>query len=519
MRNFSFTQEERGDSRDIESILRQRKRKIAKQQLIYTLILIAIIIVIVLWGYNKYVYAEFDGYVATDVNYVRTDEDVYFLESDFMLGDLIVPGDTMFSYVIAHNFYNHERTDHEPDVVARNRDIKMQYGLARQDLEVLRVRISELQRQLETEGHNIRLGLSNNHNRLRTEQELAEAQEQYKALRRKLGVLWNGLSQTEQSVKRLTNGGYGYLTVSDMRDINLLKRLGLVRYSIAVDSVLLTKKFVASYSLVLRGEPILTTQSLDLHSNNLTVVAYVMPDQMKYVNYHSVAEITVNDEIRYDATVLMLGTRTEEIPGELRNTLSRDHTASIVAFDIAPDQNIPFWSLTDGVPVKVKINKLTRGKHRTDDYITYNTTDGVDVRTLKAKTMDDSARRRRRRRSAETVIQGDTAAIARTEVKNVQTDAKADKKPVKSQSPIMGDANGHYHIIVASGDNQDGAKRRVARLKAQGYSGAKIIVSGDKNRVSIASFSTSESANSALDELRKNPDYAKAWIVYSKHTH
>lgn len=515
MRNFSFTQEERGDSRDIESILRQRKRKIAKQQLIYTLILLAIIIVILLWGYNKYVYAEFDGYVATDVNYVRTDEDVYFLESDFMVGDLIVPGDTVFSYVMAHNFYNHERTDHEPDLVARNRDIKMQYGLARQDLEVLRVRISELQRQLETEGHNIRLGLSNNHNRLRTEQELAEAQEQYKALRRKLGVLWNGLSQTEQSVKRMTNGGYGFLSVSDMRDIDLLKRLGLVRYSIAVDSVLLTKKYVASFSLVLRGEPILTTQSLDLRSNNLTVVAYVMPDEMKYVTYHSVAEITVNDEIKYNATVLMLGTRTEEIPGELRNTLSRDHTASIVAFDIASGQNIPFWSLTDGVPVKVKINKLNREKPQADDYIVYNTTDGVDVKTLKAKSLDDSARRRRR--SAETVIQSDTAAITRPEVKNVQTDAKADRKPAKPQSPVVGDSGGHYHIIVASGDNQDGAKRRVARLKAQGYSGARVIASGEnKQRVSIASFATAERANSALGELKKVPEFANAWVIYSK---
>jgi len=33
MRNFSFTQEERNNTRDIESILRQRKRKIARQQM------------------------------------------------------------------------------------------------------------------------------------------------------------------------------------------------------------------------------------------------------------------------------------------------------------------------------------------------------------------------------------------------------------------------------------------------------------------------------------------------------
>lgn len=517
MRNFSFTQEERNNTRDIESILRQRKRKIARQQMVYIIILLAIIMIILLWLYNKTVYAEFDGYVTADVNYIRPEEDVYFLESDFLVGDLVLPGDTMFSYVIASNFYGHERLDYEPDVIARNRDLKIQYGLVRQDLEVLRVRISELQRRLDTEDHNIRFGLSNNHNKLRTEQELAEAKEQYKAQRRKLGVLWNGLDQTERSVKRLNNDGHGYLYASDMRDIKLMERLGLVRYTIAVDSVIMTKKYVSSYTLVLRGEPVMSTQSLDLRSNNLAVAAYVMPDYMKYVNYHTQADIIVNEEIHYNASVLMLGSRTEEIPGELRNTLSRDHTASIVMFDINPGQDIPYWSLTNGVPVKVRINKLNAGRPRPDDYIIYNTTDGVQVNSLKAKFVEESNRRRRRRRRSEpSVIQNDTAVAVTAEAKKEKIVANPDRTAGGADTMITGDANGHYHIIVASGDNNDGAKRRVAQLKEQGYKGARVITSGDKNRVSIASFATLEKANTALGELKKDPLYANAWVVYSK---
>jgi len=382
MREFSYYREEKDDSQEIESIIRHRRRKIARQQAVYTVILLFILSVIGIWLYRRAVYAEFDGYVSLDMRVFRTEEDVYFLRANVRVGDLVLPGDTLFSYAIAENFFDHTHNDYEPAVVARNRDLRLQYGMARQDLEVLRVRVAELERQLSTEDHNIRFGLSSNHNKLRTEQELAEAREQYKALRRKIGVLWSGVSQTNKSLSRLNNNGYGYVSVQDMYNFDLLRKLGLVNYAVAIDSSLVTKKFIPSNSLVLRGEQILGLQSLNGRNNNLTIVAYVLPKQMKHVNYYSRAEIIVNNEISYTGRVMMLGARTEEIPGELRNTLSRDHTASIVVFDIDPNQDIPYWSLTDGVPVRIRINKLKNRKPAVGDYIIYNTTTGVYPETL-----------------------------------------------------------------------------------------------------------------------------------------
>ncbi len=382
MRGFSYYRPEEDDSQEIEGIIRHRRRKIARQQAIYTVILLFIISIICVWAYRKTVYAEFDGYVSLDERIFRIGEDIYFLQSNVRIGDLVVPGDTIFSYAIAHNFLSHTHNDYEPAVVARNRDLRLQYGMARQDLEVLRVRVAELERQLSTEDHNIRFGLSSNRNKLRTEQELAEAREQYKALRRKIGVLWSGVSQTNKSLLRLDNNGYGHVSIADRFNFDLLRRLDLVDYVISVDSSIITKKFVPSNSLVLRGEQIMSLQSLNGRNNNLAIVAYVLPKQMKYVNYHSRAEIIVNNEISYTGRVMMLGARTEEIPGELRNTLSRDHTASIVVFDIDPHQDIPYWSLTDGVPVRIRINKLKNRKPIVGDYIIYNTTTGVYPETL-----------------------------------------------------------------------------------------------------------------------------------------
>lgn len=377
MREFSFSSEERQN--DIESILKERKQKIATQQIVFTIILLAILVIIGLWIGKNILYTEFDGYINADLNTLRHADDIYVLEVNKNVGDFVAPGDTLLSYVYSHIFYSHESTDSEPTVVVQNRNMRVDYGLARQDLEVLKVRIKELKKQLETEDHNIRFGLSDNLKKMKIEQELAEAEEQYNAQRRKLGVLWNALDQTKKAVQKTYNNNSGFLRVQDMRNVELMKELGLVRYSIAVDSGIVTKVYVPELTLVLRGEPIISLQSFDLHRNNLSVVTYVMPREMKHINRNTRAEVIVNDDVSFTASVLMLGTRTEEIPGELRSTLSRDHTAVIVVMGVDTGQVIPFWTLVKNIPVRIRINNIESKMQEDEvtDYMMFHTTHGL----------------------------------------------------------------------------------------------------------------------------------------------
>ena len=377
MREFSFSSEERQN--DIESILKERKRKIATQQIVFTIILLCILVIIGLWIGKNILYTEFDGYINADLNTLRHADDIYVLEVNKNVGDFIAPGDTLLSYVYSNIFYSHESTDSEPTVVVQNRNMRVDYGLARQDLEVLKVRIKELKKQLETEDHNIRFGLSDNLKKMKIEQELAEAEEQYNAQRRKLGVLWNALDQTKKAVQKTYNNNSGFLRVQDMRNVELMKELGLVRYSIAVDSGIVTKVYVPELTLVLRGEPIISLQSFDLHRNNLSVVTYVMPRDMKHINRNTKAEVFVNDDVSFNASVLMLGTRTEEIPGELRSTLSRDHTAVIVVMGVDTGQVIPFWTLVKNIPVRIRINNIESKMQEDEvtDYMMFHTTHGL----------------------------------------------------------------------------------------------------------------------------------------------
>lgn len=75
MKDFRFSKQITPEEKDIERILRRRKRKFVKQQVIYSAILIFIIGMIAVWLFNKAAYADFDGYISADVNELRPDDD------------------------------------------------------------------------------------------------------------------------------------------------------------------------------------------------------------------------------------------------------------------------------------------------------------------------------------------------------------------------------------------------------------------------------------------------------------
>jgi hypothetical protein len=126
----------------------------------------------------------------------------------------------------------------------------------------------------------------------------------------------------------------------------------------------------------------MTTQSFNLAHNNLSVVAYVMPEDMKHINRNTQAEVIVNNDISFTASVLMLGTRTEELPTQLRSTLSQNHTVVIVVLGPDPDQIIPFWCLVKNIPVKIRINNFDKYEQEKKDYMMFNTTSGLILSTL-----------------------------------------------------------------------------------------------------------------------------------------
>ena len=377
MKNFHFTTEHK--QAEIEQILWQRKKKIAKQQLFFLTIFIFIVFVVILYCIKKVLYTEFDGYVVVHNVRFRASEDIFVHDIYKHNGDLIKPGDTIYSYVSLGWFHEIGDINSESEVVVKSRDLKLQYGLAYQNLAVIKTRLQEIKRQIDLEDHNIRFGLSDNVHKLNLEREYKETEEELKSQQRKLYVLQNAINESKNAVERLNSVNNSGFTIQDVRDKKKMKELGMVHYTIAADSSLVTKNWISELSLVLRGEDILETQSFDLEKDNVYVMAYVTPKRAKYLNRGFKATIIVNNDVEYTATVVSMGARTEEIPEAYRNNLSKDHIAAIAVLRIDDKQEIPFWSLVNGMPVIIRFDNRDYKEVSPEEYLQLTTPRGLKI--------------------------------------------------------------------------------------------------------------------------------------------
>ena len=377
MKDFHFTTEK--EQAEIEQILLQRKKKQSKQQLLFLGIFIFIIIIIALYCMRRVLYTDFDGYVVVHNVRFRASEDIFVHDIYKHNGDLVKPGDTIYSYVSLDWFHEIGNINTESAIVVKSRDLKLQYGLAYQNLAVLKAKMQEIQRQIELEDHNIRFGLSDNVHKLNLERDYKATEEQLKAEQRKLYVLQKAINESKDAVDRLDQVNSGGFTIQNVRNKKKMQELGMVHYTIAADSGLVTKNWISELSLVLRGEDIIETQSFNLEKDNVYVMAYVTPNRAQFLNRGFKAKVIVNDDVEYTATVVSMGARTEEIPEAYRNNLSKDHIAAIAVLRIDDGQRIPFWSLVNGMPVLIRFNNLEYKQVKPEEYLLLKTPKGLEV--------------------------------------------------------------------------------------------------------------------------------------------
>jgi len=353
MRNFQY-QDNHSDQK-IEEIINFRRRKIQMQQLLFSSILFIILCCMGLYAARRIVYAEFDGYIQTDYDYFRALDDIFVMEQFKTEGDIVYPGDTLYSYIYMKNITDFDLLYSQHDIQTYDRDIKLQSVNSTLDAQVLRVRQSELRAQIEKEDRNINLGITDNSHKMDLERELAETDEQLRVLMSKIALYDSIARITSTSLRR---SGLEHMDDRDNMLIDAMRRTTALRYVLAYDTSIVTKRWSSTGMPVFKGDAVLQLQSLNLSSSNMTVMAYIPANDMDKLSNHTQAEIIVNDDISFTATVQLLGARTEELPTELRNSLSHVYTAIMVIFKPDPGMALPLWAVVDKVPVRVRVKKF-----------------------------------------------------------------------------------------------------------------------------------------------------------------
>jgi hypothetical protein len=382
MNNFTYRSPQ--EKENLEAILKERRKKVNRQQLIFGCILAFIVFIVAMYiGVHLY-YTEYDGYIRVDDNHVRTPMDAFVDRIYVSPGDVVMPGDTLYSYYMLDMFIEQSNLNSEPSVVVRDRDMQLRYVSTQQQISVLLVRINELKRQIPIEDHNIRFGLSDNAHKLDLERQLKEAEANLRALQNERNTIEQLRREVNVSVAR---SGYNRRDSSGMtifNDYNSFRARDAIIYRLASDTAIVINVMASDHNIFFEKESILTTRPLNLRNSNMQVMAYVPVDKMNKITNNTRATVIVNDDVSFRAHVSVLGLRTEEIPEALRSYFMKKNTAVMASLYIDKGQVLPFWAVTDGMPIKVRVkNTDSWVGYKTGDYLWFMSGRGVSELSLK----------------------------------------------------------------------------------------------------------------------------------------
>lgn len=201
------------------------------------------------------------------------------------------------------------------------------------------------------------LGISNNVYKLDLERQLQEVQMDLQAQKNVMKLLKKQLQDMHIALEKSgiedSNIQQQYLTHLRKKDFNS----DVLRFYVSSDSAIVTEMSAAKKSRVFRSEDIVYMQPLDVHLSNIYITAYVPFEDVKYCTHGTPAELVVSNEICLEAYVAVQGAETVELPPNLQSNFSREIMVNQTIFRLKEGQYIPFWCLSEGTPVKVRIRK------------------------------------------------------------------------------------------------------------------------------------------------------------------
>lgn len=512
MKNFTYRSHE--EKENIEEILRQRKRKINRQQIVAGTVLGVIIAVIALYIGRQVYYTDFDGYIHVDANQIRTPFDI-FLDSLYVeTGDVVLPGDTLYSYYMMDMMVENANYNTEPAIVARNRDLTLRYNNILQQIQVLKVRIAELRKQISLEDHNIQFGLSDNSHKMDLERMLSEALAQLKAMQNELAML-GGMRHATDPVRRGIHSSGTREAGSQIYDNIKSDALKDTRnFRLATDSAIIVNIVAPDRMIFFEKELLMTLQHLNLLDNNVHVVAYIPVDQINRITYNSNVEVIVNENISFEAHVSLLGARTEVIPEHLRSYFTQKNTALIANLELDYDQTIPFWSVASGLPVTVRVRNLeTWQSDSPNNYLWVTTGEGVHHESL-----ESFIKRRRHYNVTERRLEeARQDSIKRAKAKALRDSIEAAKEREKAEAEAktrIPDSLKVYRIMTNVFRSEANADKRVEELRKLHLSGSGKMMRSGRWYVYAGAYADMDEARKSLNRLTKSShEFRDAWIL------
>lgn len=338
-------------------LLKSQSHRLARQQIIFALIFLLIIVLTAYYIITRMIWAIYDGYVTLDENHICAVDDIYVLKVNKEVGEVVHKGDTLYSYVLLGNIVNQYDPNIIPSAVKETHDMEVQAKLAREEIPVLRTRLAELKKQKASESSDIYYGLTNNTKRNQLDAEIAEVEEEIRKQMNKVTIYSQAKNTTYNFMSRRGAGMAG----ADMpySSNSSIYNHALIHYCCAPADAYVIKVNVSDKTLVFKSDEVLTIQHTDYAACHLGIITYVPSEKIKYMESPDDADVIVNKDLVLKAKLQMVGLRVEEIPKHLQSNFSHDANAVVAVFTFKPNQRVPAWVMCNKLPVRIRVNKIS----------------------------------------------------------------------------------------------------------------------------------------------------------------
>lgn len=338
-------------------LLKSQSHRLARQQIIFALIFLLIIVLVAYYIVTRMIWAIYDGYVTLDENHICAVDDIYILKVNKEVGETVHKGDTLYSYVLLGNIVTQYDPNIIPSAVKETHDMEVQAKLAREEIPVLRTRLAELKKQKASESSDIYYGLTNNTKRNQLDAEIAEVEEEIRKQMNKATIYSQAKNTTYNFMSRRGAGMAG----ADMpySSNTSIYNHALIHYCCAPADAYVTKVNVSDKTLVFKSDEVLTIQHTDYAACHLGIITYVPSEKIKYMESPDDADVIVNKDLVLKAKLQMVGLRVEEIPKHLQSKFSHDANAVVAVFTFKPNQRVPAWVMSNKLPVRIRVNKIS----------------------------------------------------------------------------------------------------------------------------------------------------------------
>lgn len=338
-------------------LLKSQSHRLARQQIIFALIFLLIIVLAAYYIVTRMIWAIYDGYVTLDENHICAVDDIYILKVNKEVGEIVHKGDTLYSYVLLSNIVNQYDPNIIPSAVKETHDMEVQAKLAREEIPVLRTRLAELKKQKASESSDIYYGLTNNTKRNQLDAEIAEVEEEIRKQMNKVTIYSQAKNTTYNFMSRRGAGMAG----ADMpySSNSSIYNHALIHYCCAPADAYVIKVNVSDKTLVFKSDEVLTIQHTDYAACHLGIITYVPSEKIKYMESPDDADVIVNKDLVLKAKLQMVGLRVEEIPKHLQSNFSHDANAVVAVFTFKPNQRVPAWVMSNKLPVRIRVNKIS----------------------------------------------------------------------------------------------------------------------------------------------------------------